>query len=564
MKHSNIRLLLVVLTVTTMISCDSQKARTQLSKEQETAIEDLMNDAKIPGIQIGYWNNEEEFIFTRGYANLADSSKITEKTLFHANDLGYSVITAICFRLAEENQLDLNQSIAVDYQDERLVNGTYNHLISYSHLLSHTSGLPVWAEANEPLEITDVPGETWNYSHLGFEWITNALETKFNSSLQALANQWVFQPLSISNSFFESEMAGDIATGHDLIGRNRAPGITNSTTFFTNAEDFLKILRAYSRGFFKAKSIKTQAQTMAHVSVWEDETTETQVSWGPGLGIQSGAEGQALWQYSDDQTMKSFAIVYPEKNEGWVVLTNSENGFSISSNLSRLFFDHALASLDWLDFESYINSDWQTRRVLESAFAFGDSVSALDTYTQILSSQSDQLNDALINNIIWSFFERNELDAAERLARLHIKQFPNRANTYIRLGETQGFQSKYELSWESYQKALELDPESSRQIMPRFPWYREATSALQEKQVLPLDLFIGAFESSTVNLDNNQLTYTDDDYENVLLKRIGNTLFDLELPVTFRLNFVVKDGKVEKLEKSYLSGERTFESKKSI
>lgn len=564
MKHSNIKLLLVVLTVTTMISCDSQKVRSQLSREQETAIEGLMNDAKIPGIQIGYWNNDEESIFAGGYANLADSSKVTEKTLFRANDLGYSVITAICFRLAEENQLDLNQSIAVDYQDERLVNGTYNHLITYNHLLSHTSGLPVWAEANEPLEIVDVPGETWNYSHLGFEWITKALETKFNSSLQAVANQWIFEPLSISNSFFGNEMADNIATGHDLIGRNRAPGITNPTTFFTNADDFLKILSAYSGDFFKTESIKTQAQTLAQVSVWEDETTETKVSWGPGLGIQSGAEGPALWQYSDDQTMKSFAIVYPEKNEGWVVLTNGENGFSISADLSRLFFNHPLASLDWLDFESYNNSDWQTRRVLESAFAFGDSVSALETYTQIFRSQSDQLNDALVNNIIWSFFERNELEAAERLARLHIRQFPGKANTYIRLGEVLGFQSKYELSWESYQKALELDPESSRQIMPRFPWYREATSALHEKQELPLEFFIGAFESSTVNVDNNQLTYTDDDYENVPLKRIGNTMFDLELPVTFRLNFVMKDGQVEKLEKSYLSGERSLESKKSI
>ena len=156
------------------------------------------------------------------------------------------------------------------------------------------------------------------------------------------------------------------------------------------------------------------------------------------------------------------------------------------------------------------------------------------------------------------------MDAAERLARVHLENFPNTANTYVRLGETLGFQSKYAPSWESYTKAMELDPETSREIMPRFPWHMEATSVMQETQELPAGLFTGTFQNSQVTIENDQLVYSDEQYQGVRLNRIGNTLFDLEGAVTFRINFILKNGQVEGIEKSYLSGERTTEAKSSI
>lgn len=564
MKHSNIKLLLLAFTAITVISCDQEKASTELSQEQQSKIESLLDVAKIPGIQLGYFDSEQTMNYATGYTNLADSSKVTANTLFRANDLGYSVIAAICLRLTEENELDLNQSIAEDYQDPRLISGTYNYLITYNHLLSHTSGLPIWAGVDEALEITHVPGETWNYSHLGFEWIRNALEAKFNSSIQELASQWVFQPLEIKNAIFQSESPASTAKGHDLIGRQKAPGITNAVSFYTSASDFIKILNSFSNGFFKTESTQSLLQTMGIMSVWEDEPASSLVSWGPGLGIQSGNEGQALWQYSDEQTFKSFSIVYPDTKTGLVVLTNSENGFAVLDTLTKFLFTQGLASLDWLDFESYESPEWQTRRALESAFAFGDESTAREAYNQVLANKPDELNDAVLNNVIWSFFDRNELYAAERLARVHLENFPNTANTYVRLGETLGFQSKYAPSWESYTKAMELDPETSREIMPRFPWHMEATSVMQETQELPAGLFTGTFQNSQVTIENDQLVYSDEQYQGIRLNRIGNTLFDLEGAVTFRINFVLKNGQVEGIEKSYLSGERTTEAKASI
>lgn len=564
MKDSNIKCLLLVITAVTLISCRPEKLRTELSAEQITSIEELMEVSRVPGLQIGYFNGNEKSIYAGGTTDLTTGSEVNEQTLFRANDLGYSVITAICFRLAEDNQIDLNQPISEDYQDSRLENGAYNHLITYNHLLSHTSGLPIWAGINESIEIITVPGETWNYSHLGFEWITKGLESKFNSSIHDLANQWVFQPLGMQSSFFGNESAGNVAVGHDLIGRNRSPGISNATTFFTNAGDYLKLLEAFADDFFDAVSKKGLNQSLAQVSIWEDETEPTLVTWGPGLGIQSGNDGQALWQYSDEQTLQSFAIVYPESNTGWVILCNSENGLAISKALAKLFFSSELAALNWLDFETYSSPGWQTRRTLESAFAFGDSLGAKETYKKIMANEPDELNDALLNNIIWSFFERNELSAAERLARLHIAHFPDKANTYIRLGEALAFQSKYAQSWTIYQQAMQLDPESSRQIMPRFPWHAEATQAMLESQELPLGLLTGSFVNSLVEIENDQLVYSDETYEKIPLKRIGNSLFDLDAAATFRIRFMMKNGEVVGIEKSHLNGDRSTESKRSI
>ncbi len=553
----------MVLLVAVLISCDQKKARTALTSNQIATIENLMATARIPGLQLGYFNAESESVYAGGYSSLSDSSIVKEATLFRANDLGYCVISALCFRLAEENQLDLNQAISQDYQDTRLESGSYNHIITYKNLLSHTGGLPIWADENESIKIISVPGETWNYSHLGFEWVMRGLEAKFNTPIQELTNRWVFQPLEITDSFFGNEEKKDMAKGHDLIGRIKSAGVTNTTTFYTNAGEYLKILSAFAEGYFQNESMEAQSTTLAQVNMWEDETTTPLVSWGPGLGIQAG-ENIGLWQYSDEQTMKSFAIVYPETKTGFVILTNSENGLAIGQAISDLFYNEQIAALDWLAFETFDDPSWQVRRTLESAFSFGDSLFARNTYKEIFNDDYNELDNNLLNNVIWSFFEKNELASAERLARLHIEHFPNTANTYIRLGETLGFQSKYESSWQNYQKAMELDPESSRQIMPRFPWYMEATSVSEESQELPLSLFSGSFENSTVEVRNNQLVFSDDQYNKIVLKRIGNTLFDLEIAETFRINFVVTNGQIESLEKSYLNGERTVESKKSI
>lgn len=563
MKHPNIKLLLLVL-ITVLISCEPQKEQVELSGEQKTIIENLMARAKVPGLQLGFFNGNKEWVYAGGYSNLSDAAPISTSTVFRANDLGYSIIAALCFRLAEENELDLTQAITEDFQDPRLGSSTFNHLVSYQNLLSHTSGLPIWSEAEDTISITNVPGETWNYSHLGYEWIIKGLEAKFNTSIQQLANQWVFDPLDMSSSFFGNAEPSNAAKGHDLIGRVKAPGRTNTSTFYTNVGDYLNVIRAFSEGFFSDESQKALAQSLAKVNVWEDETSEQLVSWGPGLGIQTGNGGVALWQYSDDLTMKSFSIVFPERNTGLVLLTNSENGLSIGENLSGLFFDDQLPALDWLDLQPYDDPSWQARLKLESAFAFDDSLSVGATYNDLFENQPDELNNALFNNVIWSFFKRNELDAAERLARIHLEYFPSTANTYIRLGETLGFKNEYGPSWENYQKAMELDPETSRLIMPRFPWYTEATIAMQETQELPLSLFVGNYGKSTVSIANNQLILADGRYEQVDLKRIGNTLFDLNAAETYRINFTVSDGVVIGLEKSYLSGERVTEMKNPI
>ena len=558
MNHPNIKLLILALVLIGMVNCESPKEISSLSTEKSQIVDQLITDANIPGIQIAYFDNHGTTTYATGFKSLGDSSLLNAETTFLANDLGYSAIAAICFRLSEAGELRLDQAIFEDFQDARLVNESLAHLITYNHALSHTAGLPIWAEEEEAITIESVPGEIWNYSHTGYQLIQKALEIRFGTTIQSLAEKWVFEPLTMNASSFVAGIELNTATGHDLVGRNK---VGDSQKFFTTASDQAKLLNALmGRSFLNADSQKQLQISLGKANAWGGDEINDLISWGPGFGIQSKDGKIALWQYSDDHISMSFSIIYPEQKKGLVLLTNSENGLSIGKEISNLFFDEQIWALDWLAYDSYKNPERKIRIELESAFANQNLNQAAQVYRNILEEQYDLLTDELISNIVWSFFSNNQLDEAESLVRLHLEQYPTSDGAHMRLGEILGFKSEYQKSWQSYQRAMELNPGLSSFIMPRFPWYIEATNVLQEEHSMPLTNFVGSFDKSKITLNNGALFFSDNIHSNIALKRIGNTLFDLETAETFRVVFLIKDEKVIGLERSFLDGNRTLEN----
>lgn len=137
----------------------------------------------------------------------------TLKTIYDLASLTKPLVTGLlCAQFVESAELTLEGSVA-DYLPE--FNRPDKSAITMRQLLTHTSGLPAWrplyllsdsvdgalaAIANEPLEYQ--PGGRVVYSDLGFIALGFLLQRLSGQSLADLAQQKIFRPLQLQNTFF--------------------------------------------------------------------------------------------------------------------------------------------------------------------------------------------------------------------------------------------------------------------------------------------------------------------------------------------------------------------------
>jgi CubicO group peptidase (beta-lactamase class C family) len=128
------------------------------------------------------------------------------------------VTTLLCARRIELGELTLDSSVS-HYLAE--FDRTDKQIITIRELLTHTSGLPAWrplyllaedepertAGAIANLELEYKPGMRVVYSDLGFIALGILLERMSHHSLAELAKHEIFEPLKLTQTFFNPELA---------------------------------------------------------------------------------------------------------------------------------------------------------------------------------------------------------------------------------------------------------------------------------------------------------------------------------------------------------------------
>ncbi len=94
----------------------------------------------------------------------------------------------------------------------------------------------------------------------------------------------------------------------------------------TSAPDLAAFLIELARPQYLSQEIEAQIST-PQVSISSD------MSWGLGLGLQHGEQGDALWHNGQTPGFRSLMVIYPEHGMGVVVLTNSDQGFAVACDV---------------------------------------------------------------------------------------------------------------------------------------------------------------------------------------------------------------------------------------
>ncbi len=534
-----------------VLACAKKKevvAPAEISKK----IQELARLGSVTGLQLAYFDEESDYQINTGFAHNSDSTEVADDTQFQAASLSKQATAILTLKLAEEGIIDLNQPIAEIYQSPRLKEDPFYFKLTISQLLTHTSGLPNWSD---DLKLHFVPGTKWQYSGEGYQLIAKILEKQTQKSFEQLCQERIFQPLGMNNTSFDQSTAKNFVTGHSesevpVVRPNLK--INAAASMITTASDYSKLMQAALLGdFLNPESQALLTEQAIDILNWEDQPTGC--GWTHGMGIEATETIKVVWQWGDNNYHRGLTMIDLTNKKGLVYLTNSQNGLSIATEIKGIFFNNDVSFIKWLEYTPYNDSKHQLTIALKKAYYWKRKEEASLTYDK----NESEISDDIFNNVVWSFFYTRDLTPAKNFIDKHLESKPSSAAGWARNGEALAFSHEYQAAWQSYQEAMELDPELSKTILPRFPWYRDAMMGIQKNEK-PMELkrYAGKYQTVSIDVVKGELRYSDEENKNVPLHPLSQDLFDMTNLETFRIKFQIENDRIVGLEKSYLTGER--------
>ena len=309
-----------------------------------------------PGAVLQVNGPDFHFLETAGFADLEKKTPIRPDDRFEIGSNTKMFTAALFVRLAEQEVLGLDDSLAKWLPDwaAKIPNGDR---VSLRQLASHTSGIRDYADdiigagikdhaalrrAYTPEELVRyaldngmpdfAPGEKgkWKYSNTGYILLGMALEKATGKKYADLLREYFFQPLGMKNSSFPDSVPEDPAL---VQGYASFPGGKNTTAWnlsqgwaaggiISTTADMRVFLQALANGrLFKDKSTLL---AMAEF-VRNDDVNKHLGTTGYGLGLIE--YGQGVWGH-EGQTpgYESTMMFVPGTDITMVALTNAAQG----------------------------------------------------------------------------------------------------------------------------------------------------------------------------------------------------------------------------------------------
>jgi CubicO group peptidase (beta-lactamase class C family) len=180
------------------------------------------------------------------------------------------------------------------------------------------------------------------YSGEGYEYVRRALENKFGKSLQQIATEELFTPLTMKETRYGWDNSLDsnrFAEAHNSKGvrypDQKLKAIIAADWLVTTLSDYCRFGLFVINGGGLSNNLYKE---MSAIQVNFD-TVATHRSTGMGLGwqvIKNLPNGEfALAHSGSDNGAKTVVLLLPKSKRGIVIFTNGENGNNVKNNILK-------------------------------------------------------------------------------------------------------------------------------------------------------------------------------------------------------------------------------------
>lgn len=353
-------------------------------------IEALTGAAHVDGLTVTIFNDAERvYSHAFGLADRSTKRPLRTDTELYGASLSKTVFAVLVMKLVEQGVLDLDKPLQ-QYVKEPLWmnrqtadNAWHENLsdlrgdprferITARMSLSHTTGLPGWRwfEPDQKLRIHFEPGSQWSYSGEGMTLLQIVIQKITGRTLEDLAREYVFVPLGMTTSSYtwQPRFEADYALGHDSSGKTYQKDKDNAarapSTLETTTDDYARFLRAVLRRdvlseaswneiFTPQIRIRTRTQFGPGSVETSSVNDAIELSYGLGWGLQRTPYGWGAFKEGHGDGFQHYAIVYPAKKLGVLLMSNSDSAESIFGHLLRLTIADTFTPLEWENYTPY-------------------------------------------------------------------------------------------------------------------------------------------------------------------------------------------------------------------
>jgi CubicO group peptidase (beta-lactamase class C family) len=298
-------------------------------------IESWLKANNIPTLGLGVIK-QGQLQQVRVFGELEPGKGAPFNSIFNVASLAKPVTAMVTLKLVSAGKWDLDEPLFSYWTDPDVAADPRSKLLTTRHVLSHQSGFPNWRYMNESntLDFKFSPGEQYQYSGEGMEYLRKALENKFDKTLNELASELIFTPLAMTDTqyvFNESIDLSRVAPGYDNQGKAYET-IQHQTA--NAADDLLTSIADYGKFLVNV----LQGAGLSE-KVYTDMTSHQVAStrgkhFGLGFEIYDLDAGQyALSHGGADNGAQTIVFIFPKTQEGLIIFTNVDEGYKVYEKL---------------------------------------------------------------------------------------------------------------------------------------------------------------------------------------------------------------------------------------
>ncbi len=324
-------------------------------------IVDRMKHYKVPGVSIAVINNYKiEWAKGYGVKEVGKEDVVTSDTLFQAASISKPVAASAALHFVEEGALDLDENVNNKLDSWKIPENKYTEekTVNLRGLLSHSAGLTVhgfrgYAEGEEiptvqqvldgegpansdPVRVDIEPGTQYRYSGGGFTVMQYMLTELMNRPFPQIMREIVLDPLDMKLSTYEQPLPenrkGEEAIAHRSNGKpiegkwHTYPEMA-AAGLWTTPSDLCRFAIELMLSV-KGKSNKTLSKEMVSQML-----TAQKGNYGLGIGVGGKGEYFSFSHGGGNAGFRCFLFAYPEKGQGVAIMTNSDNGGTLYSEI---------------------------------------------------------------------------------------------------------------------------------------------------------------------------------------------------------------------------------------
>jgi beta-lactamase class C len=220
----------------------------KLIKDYEKEIDNLMNESGTPGAAVAIVK-DSTIVYIKGFGLRAanKTEKVDEHTVFRIASVSKCFASFLTGILVEDSVLQWNDTVTKYLPDFSLMSPEQTKLLTISHVLSHTTGLPYHTYTNmveegidlntllgelKNVKLSNNVGKEYSYQNVAYSIIGEVIHKATGKTYEEMMRELVFAPLHMSTASidYKTLMANNnIARPHQRAKSKWVPAkITNT------------------------------------------------------------------------------------------------------------------------------------------------------------------------------------------------------------------------------------------------------------------------------------------------------------------------------------------------